>query len=669
MGVLAPWFLAGAAAVALPFYLHLLRRRHPDPRPFGSLMFFDRRSPSSIKQRRLRYLLLLSLRVALLLLLALAFANPFINRAAASAASHKLLLLVIDNSFSMRAGSRLADARRGALSVLASLRPGERAQVMTLGSQIHELTQPTEDLAVLRTAVESIKPGDSRASFGQLARAMRTFAESVRTPIELHLFSDMQKSAMPGNFTEMTLPANVLLVPHGVTRTVEPNWTIESADAPGEIADPKKASVRAVVAGYHTPAAIRTVSLLVNAKVVATQTVTIPANGRATVVFRSPEVPYGLSRCEVKIDSADSLPADDVALFGVERSDPKRVLFVREPGDSRSALYFGAALESADEAPFKLETITVDRVAGIKPSSYAFVVVSDVSSLPAPFEKSLLDYVRHGGGVLVATGTSAGLSSRIPVFGGSVLQTRDYTRDGTHFLTVGETETSHPSIRNADGWSGVKFYFAVGVNDAHAQVIAKLTDQTPLLLEKTIGEGRVLLLASGLDNLTNDFPLHPSFVPFVEETARYLSGLEHRGGARQVDSWVELRASKQPGTAVQVVGPDGLMAFSLHEASSARDLQLTRAGFYEVRRADSTSDLIGVNPDRRESDLGIMPKDVLSLWSGNTSGRERAFGKGPAQDKSQPYHLWWYVMLLALATALAESVLGSRYLQKLQENA
>ena len=48
----------------------------------------------------------------------LAFANPFINRPAASMSGDKLLLVVVDDSFSMRAGTRLADAHREALSVL-----------------------------------------------------------------------------------------------------------------------------------------------------------------------------------------------------------------------------------------------------------------------------------------------------------------------------------------------------------------------------------------------------------------------------------------------------------------------------------------------------------------------------------------------------------------------
>src|ERR1017187_6150061 len=187
MGFLAPWFLAGLAAVGVPVYVHLLRRHTTTLHPFSSLMFFERRTQSSIRHRRLRYLALLSLRTLLLVLLALAFANPFINRMAANMSGEKLLLLVIDNSFSMRAGSRLADARNEALSVLSSRRPTDRAQVMTLGSQLQVLTQPTQDAGALRAAVESLQPGDSHGNFGELARSLRSLAESIPMPIELHL--------------------------------------------------------------------------------------------------------------------------------------------------------------------------------------------------------------------------------------------------------------------------------------------------------------------------------------------------------------------------------------------------------------------------------------------------------------------------------------------------
>ena len=669
MGLLAPWFLAGIAALAVPFYVHLLRRHTTNPRPFASLMFFERRTQSSIKHRRLRYIALLSLRALLLLLLALAFANPFISRTAAKMNSEKMELLVVDNSFSMRAGTRLADAKREALSVLSSRRPTDKAQVMALGSQIQVLTEPSVDSAALRTAVDNVQPGDSRASYGELARAVRSLAGSVQTPIELHFFSDMQKSAMPASFSELALPANVSLVLHSVVKDSVPNWTVESVNAPGQVWDPKKTRVQAVIAGFNAPAATRTVSLVVNGKTTATKTVNVPASGRATAEFESLDVPYGFTKCEVRIDSADGFPADDVSIFAVERSDPHHALFVSDAGDSRSPLYFRSALGSATESAFVLDAVSAGDAANQQLSKYAFVVLSDLISVPASFESALIRYVQGGGSVWIAEGTSAAHSARVPVFGGNIQEARDYSRTSDRYLNVADADPSHPSIEKADKWAGVKFYFAVRVDPGDAKVIARLTDGTPLLLEKKIGEGSVLLFTSGLDNLTNDFPLHPIFVPFVEQTALYLSGTERRSGARVVDSFLELRTSKEQSVGVEVIDPQGRHPLSLKDSTSAQTVQLSQAGFYELQLANGRHDVVGVNPDRRESNLEVLPDDTLALWrgtSGATNAADPAAG-GAAEEQKQPYRLWWYIMLLVLAAAIAESLLADRYLGAQQQ--
>jgi hypothetical protein len=665
MGLLAPWFLAGAAAVGLPIYLHLLRRHKNTPHPFSSLMFFERRTQSSIKHRRLRYLLLLSLRLALLLLLALAFANPFINRPAATLAGDNLLLLAIDDSFSMRAGTRLADARSQALSVLDARGSSDRVQVMALDSTVRILTQPGQDAGAQRAAINSIQPGEARATLDALARVVRSIAESVRTPIELHLFSDMQKSSMPSSFGDIALPANVSLVLHPVAQEAQPNWVVETVSAPGQVWDPKQARVQAVIAGYHTAAAKRTVSLLVAGKAIATRTADVPAEGRATVEFDSLEVPYGFTRCEVRIDSADSLPDDDVARFAVERTDPRRVLFVHEPTDSRSELYFRSALASAAEAAFTVESLPVSQASTLQPTQdqYAFVVLSDLLTTPASFEQALLRYVRAGGGVWVTVGTSAARAPTTPVFGSRVIDSRSYARDGARFVSVGQVDAAYPSIERADRWTGVKFFFAVRVDPGDATIAARLSDQTPLLLEKRIGEGRVVLFTSGLDNVTNDFPQKPVWVPFVERTARYLSGTESRNGTRVVDSFLELRTAKERSLSVEVTDPDGNRPLSLSEATTAENYQLTRAGFYELRLANGRRDMVGVNPDRRESDLSQISQESLTLWSGDgDEPAQQAAAGGGAAGQTAPYGIWWYVLLLVLAAAVAESVFSGQYL-------
>src|SRR3954470_22678033 len=122
MGFLTPWFLAGGLALGLPVWLHLLRKHKTTPLPFSSLMFFEKRTQSSIKHRRLKYLLLFALRCALLILLALAFANPFLTtRGAAAAGGKKLVAIAIDNSYSMRQGGRLERAKQQALQTISSM--------------------------------------------------------------------------------------------------------------------------------------------------------------------------------------------------------------------------------------------------------------------------------------------------------------------------------------------------------------------------------------------------------------------------------------------------------------------------------------------------------------------------------------------------------------------
>ena len=400
----------------------------------------------------------------------------------------------------------------------------------------------------------------------------------------------------------------------------------------------------------------------------------VPANGRATVDFPALDVPYGFSRCEIKIDAADGFPADDLRRFAVARSDPQKALLIHNYGDNRSPLYIGAALSAAAQSAFALESINVSEAADRKPSNYAFIILSDLNSLPSLLENSLSEYVRSGGSLLIAAGTSAGGRSQIPIFGAHIIETRDYTRVPGGSMAVGSSDSSYPAVAKANGWPGVKFFYALnvdpGAGPAAARVIVRLADQTPLLLEKRIGEGRVVLLTSGLDNLTNDFPLDPAFVPFIEQTARYLAGSERQGGARPVDAFLDLRNAKEQAQGVEVTDPEGKRPLTLGEAASAQSFQLTEAGYYQLRLANGRQDEVAVNPDPKESNLDVIPEDVLALWQGTGGkGTENASAPGPSAPGKIREALWWYVMLLVLFAAIAESVLASRYLGTQREEA
>src|SRR5215471_5777568 len=96
---LAPWFLAGAAAAAVPLVLHLLRR-HPEQRVrFAAVRLLKEAPVEQAAHRRLRELLLLALRVASIVLLAVAFARPFFRSAGAAVATGTTVV-ALDTSYS-----------------------------------------------------------------------------------------------------------------------------------------------------------------------------------------------------------------------------------------------------------------------------------------------------------------------------------------------------------------------------------------------------------------------------------------------------------------------------------------------------------------------------------------------------------------------------------------
>lgn len=670
MGFLSPWFLAGVAAVGLPIWLHLLKRHKMDPKPFPSLMFFERREQSSVVHRRLDHILLFILRTAMLILLALLFANPFINRPTPKASGKKLVVIAVDNSFSMRvkegSGSRLDKAKQAAMDVIAGLPSTTAAQVIALSGTVQAMTGQTNDPVELRGGVAAIQETDGRGSFGELARFTRTLAESTKIPIDLHLISDLQKSALPPGFTDLRLAGDTSLILHPVGGEI-PNWTVESVNAPVHVYDPKRVHIQARITGFGTPAAKRTVSLVLNGHVSQSKQVDVPANGSVQVEFLELPVSYGFNHCEIRIDSADALPGDDSFPFSVERRDPKKILFVDNGRNAYAPLYYRTALDSSTDAAFAMETERPEVATTANLAGYSLVVLDDLGPLPPGLEENLAKYVNAGKSMLVILGPASVAMAKVPVEGDAILTGGSYaSREGERFLTVSETDSGHPILKGLEHLEGVSFYQAVKVVPAKdAKVLAKLSDQTPLMLERQIGEGKVLVFTSTIDNTSNDLPLHAAYwVPFVLQSATYLGG----GGAEQpvnvpVDSYVELRTHESKNEAAVVIDPDGKNALTLAEATTASTYPLKREGFYEVKTAAGQDYVIAAHADRRESDLKVIPQDQLDLWKGTGSGDTQAGAGGAGEQKTTPWSLSPVFLLLLLVVALAESAVANGYLR------
>ena len=132
------------------------------------------------------------------------------------------------------------------------------------------LTQPITDEAQLRSALESIQPGDGHANFGELGRGIRALAETTRGPsISISSATCSAQPCPPTLPTWCCRPTSTLVlhsVAKGPRRRTGRSKASMRRPSLSDPKDPKHSRVHAVVAGFGTPAATKTVSLVVNGK-------------------------------------------------------------------------------------------------------------------------------------------------------------------------------------------------------------------------------------------------------------------------------------------------------------------------------------------------------------------------------------------------------------------
>ncbi|MEE8171059.1 MAG: BatA domain-containing protein, partial [Phycisphaerae bacterium] len=100
---LFPGMLIAAGAVGLPVLIHLLMRPRPRKQVFPALRLLRTAHQQAARQSRLRHLLLLAARIAVILLLALALARPVLRGTTLNVGTRKPTAAVfcIDDSASM----------------------------------------------------------------------------------------------------------------------------------------------------------------------------------------------------------------------------------------------------------------------------------------------------------------------------------------------------------------------------------------------------------------------------------------------------------------------------------------------------------------------------------------------------------------------------------------
>jgi hypothetical protein len=661
---LAPLFLLGLAGVALPIWLHRFARQTDQKRPFASLMFLEASKIRRSRRHELRYWLLLAARVLLLVLLALAFAGPLWKSVVPpGAAGATLHVVVVDTSMSMQQDGTWDRARERAAALINQVKGADRGMLVAADHRLRVMHQPVfaADAGNLQAQLASLAPGTSRLDYGSLMAATGAWGAGPGEQVVMHLVTDMQQSASPLRFADLRPPPGVKLDLIDVGKPDVTNLRV--ADVREAEREPGTMLVR--VEGDAAALAGRTLVLEVNGAERARRALKRDASLPLVERFTVGELGVGEHRLTARLEPADSLPQDD-AHYGLLRRVEPKVLVIAASPDGDDARYLLAALQSLASPRFTAEAALPSALSTRQLGDFAAVVVSDVGLLGKGASDSLTKYVEGGGAALLTLGERAAQLSRLPVSDARLARGAARTA-GNEPARVAELEQSHSMLREPGAWRRIRFFKHVPVEAPEgARVLMRFENGTPLMLEQTLGKGKLLLFASPLDRQWNDLAIHPLFVRFVAEATAYLANTRTDAAAATVGTAMD--AATVRGGGGQVFDPAGKRASMKGGLGGGTQWIPDMPGFYELR-AGGHSDYIAVNVDPRESRLARWDEASRERWLALQDLERTAANTGTAAAApgERLFPLWFWLLFGAAILAFMEPLLANYYLNVRRE--
>ncbi|MDQ3334111.1 MAG: BatA domain-containing protein [Myxococcota bacterium] len=708
MGFLAPLMLVGIAALAVPIAIHLIGRRRARVVKFAALDFLLATKRRTARRFRLRERVLLIVRAIACAAVAIALAKPYTSCARKGpqvTRGPQAAVLVIDDSF---ASGYLVDgqpwlkkAAEECRRIMTSLGPEAEIAIVRASEAAEHPTELTRDHLRLRDqllALEpSARPADTTRALSHAAQVLAASSHSRKTVFLASLLARNGVRADDKPWGEDGPSLAVLeLRPSSMANLAVTSLRVDAEPGAGS----RGVAFDAEVANYSDVAEKVELSLSIADRVVARGTIDLAAREKKQKRFLA-ALPPGtrVTDASVAITSpGDALAIDDKRWVRASLRDRVRVLLVN--GDSRTVrhddelFYLEAALRPGDreDSGTQVRVVTAEELAGIEPRARGkagaidlteldVVVLANVGALAAERATVLAEWVRTGGGIMIAPGdrfdAAAYDRTMLPLLPQSLRDPIDTTWGATaqdrdsRALRLVKWESDHPIFapfsKTAPELADAKFFkialLGPTTDTADRKVLARFTNGAAALVEASIGSGRTLLFTSTLDRDWNDLPIHPGYLPFTQQAIRYLArkhggfaSTEHVVGSSVALATPDLKK-------LEVRGPESTGAIFEGDRIVGRTVvrfsRTERPGVYRVIGTDKagasgTRDELAfvVNIDPRGSDLTAAPPNALPE-SGTGGG-------GAPSDDSRRIELWHALAAALLLLLLAEGLLVQR---------
>lgn len=672
-------FLFGLGAALLPVLYHLVRKLRAKKLPFSSLMFLKTTPRELVRKRRLRDLLLMTVRAMLFGLLALVFARPFIPEEhfpLAAGTPSRSTVLLIDNSYSMQYAGVFDRAKQEALDRIDRAGSSDEVAVVLFSDVARQLTPLSSDHALHRAAIgQSLQPGYRATDFyAPLRLASDIMADARNEHKEIILISDLQRGGWTSTLENWKLDPSVTFVPVQIAEEAPENAFVEAFNLTKKRTDIRTAlrfDARVRASGRLAERAAAVTLTVDNA---GSEAKSLPGAASRNVSFQQFAPRAGFFQGSLALE-ADRLTPDDRYFFTYAVEGRPSLLCIEgggRPGGFPGCFFLNSAFNLGDDARYTFTTGGADQIRESELRRHQVVFVAGIPSLSAAQVRALNAYVEDGGTLVFSFGEAANLpaySTALQTLGaGRVEQVVDARTLQQAEAIIGEVELRHP-IFNLFAESGISAIFRSQFRryvrmetDEEAAVLGTYDTGDPMLVERRLGNGKVLVFTSSFNTTWTDLPVSEMFVPLAYQIVRYgLDGPGARSGYTVGDA---VALEGRPGDEWEVRAP-GNRLYRVQVDSSGTGVfrETEEPGNYQAAGSGS-SFLFSVNVDPKESDLETRDEEeafaAVAAQAQDVPRTPAEAATAAITENEREQKLWRYLLLIVIGLFAFETVYANR---------
>lgn len=669
MSFITPLFLVGAATVLLPVLFHFVRRMKARRVPFSSLMLLKATPKELVKRRRLRDLLLLALRAAMLLLLAFAFARPFIPQDRIPFVADRReqsVAILVDLSYSMQVSGVFEQVRSALIDRIDAAGEGDELALIRFSDAARQLTPLSDDHTLHRSVATGLSPGYGTTDFHTPLRlAVDVLRDARHDDRVVVLISDFQRNGFSGSFENFDLGPEIDFIPVKITKDDLRNTYMESFElSTRRTGDAVALRLDARIASQgHDVNTEQVVELNMDGELAAQRTV--PGAPSSPVTFRQAASRTGFFQGSLSL-AEDDLAADNRYYFTAHVTDRPSILAVDRGPDRRDAFFLASAFALGDDAHFSFETGDLQRAAIRDPD---IVFATNFAACTEAETATLLGVAERGGSVILSFGDQASPQAWSAALQKLGIGTSDRivtprSSQGSDAI-IGQVEERHPVFDVIATGGGIlrpvfRRYLRVEP-DSGASVLATYDTGDPLLLERRVGQGTVLVYTTSFSTQWTDFALHELYLPFLYQMALYAYSPSEAQYNYAVGAPVPFRG--RAGEEWDVQAPDGNVFKVVVDSSGTGFFrEAVIPGHYAAARARETF-FFSVNVDPRESLLETRNEEeaYAAIAAGaNEVATVPEEASLLVRDEEKEQKLWRVVVIVLLVLFVVESHLANR---------